>query len=177
MGGPSRKSGGPEVLKSRATTLWVNPCIPPYGPVQPVSLPTGLPDLRTPTLANASCSIRSPLGERLMCGIAGSLGPKAADSVLIVALERLKYRGYDSAGMAVLSDGEIHLRKAAGKLKHLADKLEAQPLEGHCGIAHTRWATHGAPTESNSHPHVSSDGRIAVVHNGIIENHEALRRE
>ncbi len=112
-----------------------------------------------------------------MCGIAGYLGPKQADSVLIVALERLKYRGYDSAGMAVLGDGEIHLRKAAGKLKQLADKLEAQPLVGHCGIAHTRWATHGAPTEVNCHPHLSGDGRIAVVHNGIIENHDALRRE
>ena len=112
-----------------------------------------------------------------MCGIAGYLGPKQADSVLIVALERLKYRGYDSAGMAVLGDGEIHLRKAAGKLKQLADKLEAQPLVGHCGIAHTRWATHGAPTEVNCHPHLSGDTRIAVVHNGIIENHDALRRE
>ena len=111
-----------------------------------------------------------------MCGIAGYLGPKTADSVLIVALERLKYRGYDSAGMVVLSDGEVHLRKAAGKLKHLADKLEAQPLSGHCGIAHTRWATHGAPTETNCHPHLSTDGRVAVVHNGIIENHESLRR-
>ena len=112
-----------------------------------------------------------------MCGIAGYLGPKQADSVLIVALERLKYRGYDSAGMAVMAGGEIHLRKAAGKLKQLADKLEAQPLTGHCGIAHTRWATHGPPTELNCHPHVSTDGRIAVVHNGIIENHERLRRE
>ena len=112
-----------------------------------------------------------------MCGIAGYLGPKAADSVLIVALERLKYRGYDSAGVAVLHDGEIHLRRAAGKLKGLADKLEAQPLVGHCGIAHTRWATHGAPTETNCHPHLSTDGSIAVVHNGIIENHEHLRRE
>ena len=111
-----------------------------------------------------------------MCGIAGYLGPKSADSVLIVALERLKYRGYDSAGMAVMSDGEIHLRRAAGKLKELSDKLEMQPLHGHCGIAHTRWATHGAPTEMNSHPHLGMDGRIAVVHNGIIENHEALRR-
>ena len=111
-----------------------------------------------------------------MCGIAGYLGPKSADSVLIVALERLKYRGYDSAGMAVMSDGEIHLRRAAGKLKALSDKLEIQPLHGHCGIAHTRWATHGAPTEMNSHPHLGMDSRIAVVHNGIIENHEALRR-
>jgi glucosamine--fructose-6-phosphate aminotransferase (isomerizing) len=112
-----------------------------------------------------------------MCGIAGYLGPKQADSVLIVALERLKYRGYDSAGMAVMDGGEIHLRKAAGKLKQLADKLEALPLIGNCGIAHTRWATHGPPTELNCHPHTCTDGRIAVVHNGIIENHERLRRE
>ncbi len=112
-----------------------------------------------------------------MCGIAGYLGPKAADAVLIVALERLKYRGYDSAGMAVQHDGEIHLRRAAGKLKGLSDKIENQPLNGHCGIAHTRWATHGAPTEINCHPHLANDTSIAVVHNGIIENHEALRRE
>jgi glucosamine--fructose-6-phosphate aminotransferase (isomerizing) len=116
-----------------------------------------------------------------MCGIAGYLGPKPADSVLIVALERLKYRGYDSAGMAIINDGEIHLRRAAGKLKQLGDRLEAQPVSGSCGIAHTRWATHGAPTEVNCHPHLASggphDGRIAVVHNGIIENHELLRRE
>jgi glucosamine--fructose-6-phosphate aminotransferase (isomerizing) len=112
-----------------------------------------------------------------MCGIAGYIGPKGADSVLVVALERLKYRGYDSAGLAVLNDGEIHLRRAAGKLKNLAELISAQPLEGHCGIAHTRWATHGAPTEANCHPHVDQGGTVAVVHNGIIENHEHLRRE
>ncbi|MBA3708948.1 MAG: glutamine--fructose-6-phosphate transaminase (isomerizing) [Planctomycetes bacterium] len=112
-----------------------------------------------------------------MCGIAGYIGHKIADQVLIVALERLKYRGYDSAGMAVVRDGEIHLRKAAGKLKNLSERIEAQPVVGRCGIAHTRWATHGAPTETNCHPHLSTDGRIAVVHNGIIENHEVLRRE
>jgi glucosamine--fructose-6-phosphate aminotransferase (isomerizing) len=112
-----------------------------------------------------------------MCGIAGYLGPKPADSVLIVALERLKYRGYDSAGLAVLDGGAIHLRRAAGKLKHLAERLEAEPVSGHCGIAHTRWATHGPPSEVNCHPHLSADGRVAVVHNGIIENHEELRAE
>ncbi len=112
-----------------------------------------------------------------MCGIAGYIGHKVADQVLIVALERLKYRGYDSAGMAILNGGDIHLRKAAGKLKALSDKIEAYPVEGHCGIAHTRWATHGAPTEINCHPHTSTDGKVAVVHNGIIENHETLRRE
>nr|MBA2482770.1 class II glutamine amidotransferase [Planctomycetota bacterium] len=112
-----------------------------------------------------------------MCGIAGYIGHKIADQVLIVALERLKYRGYDSAGMAILRDGDIHLRKAAGKLKNLAERMEAQPIVGRCGIAHTRWATHGAPTETNCHPHQSTDSRVAVVHNGIIENHEGLRRE
>jgi glutamine---fructose-6-phosphate transaminase (isomerizing) len=112
-----------------------------------------------------------------MCGIAGYIGPKNADQVLIVALERLKYRGYDSAGLAICADGKIQLRRAAGKLKELNAKLEGQPISGHCGIAHTRWATHGPPVESNSHPHLSADGRIAVVHNGIIENHVQLRRE
>jgi glucosamine--fructose-6-phosphate aminotransferase (isomerizing) len=112
-----------------------------------------------------------------MCGIAGYTGPKEADSVLTVALERLKYRGYDSAGIAVVADGEVGIRRAPGKLKNLSDLLGAKPLLGHTGIAHTRWATHGAPTEANAHPHTSTDGRIAVVHNGIIENHEHLRRE
>jgi len=112
-----------------------------------------------------------------MCGIAGYIGPKEADAVLIAALERLKYRGYDSAGIAVLGQDGIQLRRAAGKLKHLADLLATQPLNGHCGIAHTRWATHGAPTQANSHPQLSADGHIAVVHNGIIENHAALRAE
>jgi glutamine---fructose-6-phosphate transaminase (isomerizing) len=112
-----------------------------------------------------------------MCGIAGYIGPKSADQVLIVALERLKYRGYDSAGLAISEGGRIHLQRAAGKLKELDSKLQTQPILGHCGIAHTRWATHGPPVECNSHPHLSADGRIAVVHNGIIENHVALRRE
>ena len=112
-----------------------------------------------------------------MCGIAGYTGPKEADSVLTVALERLKYRGYDSSGLAVLADGDVGIRRAPGKLKNLSDLLAAKPLRGHTGIAHTRWATHGAPTEANAHPHTSTEGKIAVVHNGIIENHEHLRRE
>ncbi len=115
-----------------------------------------------------------------MCGIAGYIGPKAADQVLIVALERLKYRGYDSAGVCIQDGGELYLKRAAGRLTALAEKLEQQPLPGGCGIAHTRWATHGAPTEGNSHPHAAPSPeapRIAVVHNGIIENHEALRHE
>ena len=112
-----------------------------------------------------------------MCGIAGYTGPKEADSVLTVALERLKYRGYDSAGLAVLAEGDVGIRRAPGKLKNLSDLLAAKPLRGHTGIGHTRWATHGAPTECNAHPHTSNDGNVAVVHNGIIENHEHLRRE
>ncbi len=112
-----------------------------------------------------------------MCGIAGYLGPNNADQILLVALERLKYRGYDSAGMALLDQGTIVVRKAAGTLEHLAQRLVTEPAAGQAGIAHTRWATHGAPTEINSHPHESGDGRVAVVHNGIIENHDALRKE
>ena len=112
-----------------------------------------------------------------MCGIAGYLGPKNADQILLVALERLKYRGYDSAGIALLNGGGIVLRRAAGTLEHLTQRLLSEPMAGCVGIAHTRWATHGAPTEANSHPHLSADLRIAVVHNGIIENHDALRKE
>lgn len=114
-----------------------------------------------------------------MCGISGYIGPKNADQVLLVALERLKYRGYDSAGLTVINEGEIHLRRAPGKIKALADLLEVQPVDGHCGIAHTRWATHGAPTEANCHPHIGGADApiVAVVHNGIIENHDQLRRE
>ena len=112
-----------------------------------------------------------------MCGIAGYIGSHRAEDVLLVALERLKYRGYDSAGVAILYAGSIELRRAAGTLEHLAHRLIAEPTAGSVGIAHTRWATHGAPTELNSHPHRSGDGRIALVHNGIIENHAALHKE
>ena len=116
-----------------------------------------------------------------MCGIAGYIGPKAADQVLLLAPHRLKYRGYDSAGIAIQEGGELHLRRAAGKLNFLADKLTMLPLPGHCGIAHTRWATHGAPTETNCHPHTGGGiagelPMVAVVHNGIIENYGPLRR-
>ena len=112
-----------------------------------------------------------------MCGIAGYIGNLDASSVLLVALERLKYRGYDSAGIVTQDNGELHLRKSAGRLKELQDLYEEQDGNGHCGIAHTRWATHGSPTSENAHPHCDSEERIAVVHNGIIENHEQLRRE
>ena len=112
-----------------------------------------------------------------MCGIAGYVGPKSAESILVVALERLKYRGYDSAGIVIADDGDLLVRKAAGRLKELERGLGETPIQGHCGIAHTRWATHGAPTAANAHPHGDSEGIVSVVHNGIIENHEALRRE
>ena len=112
-----------------------------------------------------------------MCGIAGYIGHLDASSVLLVALERLKYRGYDSAGIVTQDNGELHLRKSAGRLNELQELYEEQGGSGHCGIAHTRWATHGPPTSINAHPHYNADENIAVVHNGIIENHERLRRE
>ena len=112
-----------------------------------------------------------------MCGIAGYIGPMQAESVLLVALERLKYRGYDSAGMAISDTAEIAIRKSEGRLRNLEQQLSLQPVLGQCGIAHTRWATHGPPTSVNAHPHTSQRSDIAVVHNGIIENHDQLRQE
>lgn len=110
-----------------------------------------------------------------MCGIVGVVGCKCATPVIFDALRRLEYRGYDSAGIATLVDGRIERRRAAGKLDNLAALLEREPLAGVTGIGHTRWATHGAPTENNAHPHGTE--RVSVVHNGIIENFEELRRE
>jgi glucosamine--fructose-6-phosphate aminotransferase (isomerizing) len=108
-----------------------------------------------------------------MCGIVGILGIGAVADQLIDALKRLEYRGYDSAGVATLEGGNIERRRAEGKLKNLEARLRASPLEGHVGIGHTRWATHGKPTENNAHPHATA--RVAVVHNGIIENFRELR--
>ncbi len=113
-----------------------------------------------------------------MCGIVGYVGPRAALEVVVEGLRRLEYRGYDSAGVAVVADGELHLAKKAGKIANL-DKLlakESLPDSG-LGLGHTRWATHGGPTDVNAHPHLSADGRIALVHNGIIENFGELRAE
>ena len=110
-----------------------------------------------------------------MCGIVGVIGARPASGVLLEALRRLEYRGYDSAGIATLVDGRIERRRAPGKLVHLAESLAAHDLPGNTGIGHTRWATHGAANETNAHPHATA--RVGVVHNGIIENHRELRAE
>ncbi len=110
-----------------------------------------------------------------MCGIVGVLGTGPVAASIVDALKRLEYRGYDSAGVATLENGKLARRRAEGKLKNLEAKLAAEPLSGTIGIGHTRWATHGKPTEANAHPHASR--RLAVVHNGIIENFKALREE
>jgi len=110
-----------------------------------------------------------------MCGIVGVLGNHEAAPMLLDALKRLEYRGYDSAGVATVNAGGLDRRRAVGKLVNLSDLLVPQPLPGKAGIGHTRWATHGAPTETNAHPHRA--GPVAVVHNGIIENFRELRAE
>jgi glucosamine--fructose-6-phosphate aminotransferase (isomerizing) len=109
-----------------------------------------------------------------MCGIVGYVGPDQALPILLEGLRRLEYRGYDSAGVAVL-DGGVHVVKRAGKLSALAEVLDERPPSGTTGMGHTRWATHGAPTDQNAHPHVDCTGRVAVIHNGIIENFQTLK--
>jgi glucosamine--fructose-6-phosphate aminotransferase (isomerizing) len=110
-----------------------------------------------------------------MCGIVGIVGDKDVATRLFEGLKRLEYRGYDSAGICTIVDGEFSRRRAEGKLENLERRLESDPLGGIVGIAHTRWATHGAPTEGNAHPHIV--GPVALVHNGIIENFKPLREE
>jgi glutamine---fructose-6-phosphate transaminase (isomerizing) len=108
-----------------------------------------------------------------MCGIVGYIGERSAEPILVEGLARLEYRGYDSAGVATLHNNQLHVRRAVGKLSSLRDKLQGEPCPGNIGIGHTRWATHGKPTEVNAHPHTAE--HITVVHNGIIENHQSLR--
>ena len=112
-----------------------------------------------------------------MCGIVGYVGPRAAQDVLVDGLRRLEYRGYDSSGVAIAHNGSVRISKAEGKLDRLASILEHEPIEGSVGIGHTRWATHGVPSDRNAHPHCDASGEFIVVHNGIIENFQALREE
>ncbi len=112
-----------------------------------------------------------------MCGIVGYIGAKPLLPVLIEGLRRLEYRGYDSAGVAVVRDGAVHVRRSPGKLSQLEDVLLRDPLDGDFGIGHTRWATHGRPSEENAHPHRDCTGRIVVVHNGIVENYLDLKQQ
>src|ERR1700691_2588228 len=111
-----------------------------------------------------------------MCGIVGYIGPRKAVPIILDGLKRLEYRGYDSAGVAVLEDNDcLSVRRAQGKLRNLEDALRLSPIDGSYGIGHTRWATHGRPTEENAHPHRDCTGQIVVVHNGIIENYLELK--
>ncbi len=112
-----------------------------------------------------------------MCGIVGYTGPHEASPVLLAGLRRLEYRGYDSAGVAIVSESRLNVRKKAGRVRILEESLAAEPANGSCGMGHTRWATHGPPSDRNAHPHVGGDGEVAVVHNGVIENHAILKAE
>ena len=111
-----------------------------------------------------------------MCGIVGYIGTKKAVPVLIDGLKKLEYRGYDSAGIATYEENKITVTKDKGRVKNLEDLLENKNLESTIGIAHTRWATHGKPSKVNSHPHLDNSGKIAVVHNGIIENYAEIQK-
>lgn len=112
-----------------------------------------------------------------MCGIVGYTGKKDAVKIVVDGLEKLEYRGYDSAGVAVIGNGSIEVQKYEGRLAVLKEHLKHQPMSGHTAIGHTRWASHGAPSDKNAHPHSSPDGMISIVHNGIIENYVQLRKE
>ena len=112
-----------------------------------------------------------------MCGIVGYIGPENATDILREGLRRLEYRGYDSAGIAVISDGELNIRRSVGKIINLDEAIHDAPLKGNTGVGHTRWATHGKPSEENAHPHRDCSGKLVVVHNGIIENYRALKQE
>ena len=111
-----------------------------------------------------------------MCGIVGYIGPQGATGIILDGLKRLEYRGYDSAGVAVIADGVLQVRRSAGKIRNLEGILRDRPIDGPVGIGHTRWATHGRPSEENAHPHTDCTGSIVVVHNGILENYLPIKR-
>ena len=112
-----------------------------------------------------------------MCGIVGYIGGAQAVPILLDGLRRLEYRGYDSAGVAILNDGHLEMRKTTGRINELAGLIQRDPPQGNTGISHTRWATHGGVTNENAHPHHDQSGRLALVHNGVIENYLSLREE
>jgi glucosamine--fructose-6-phosphate aminotransferase (isomerizing) len=112
-----------------------------------------------------------------MCGIVGYIGQADAAPILLDGLRRLEYRGYDSAGVAIIEDGAVHVRKSVGRIANLASLLQSEPLRGTSGICHTRWATHGGVTNENAHPHFDQGHNLALVHNGVIENYQTLRDE
>ena len=112
-----------------------------------------------------------------MCGIAGYVGPRAAVGIVFDQLKRLEYRGYDSAGIAYLEGEHINVMKRAGKLSQLGKLVDERPTESHLAIAHSRWATHGGPTDENAHPHFDAYEQVAIIHNGIIENYLDLKEE
>src|SRR5579875_1863921 len=112
-----------------------------------------------------------------MCGIVGYIGPRNVKDVVVGGLAKLEYRGYDSAGIAAIDHGNIKVVKSVGRLANLEAKLADSPVDGQAAIGHTRWATHGKPSDENAHPHQDCSGRFAIVHNGIVENYLALREE
>lgn len=112
----------------------------------------------------------------IMCGIVGYVGKQKASAILVEGLKRLEYRGYDSAGVALLEGDGIELLKKTGRVQNVAELIYERDLDSRIGISHTRWATHGEVTEANAHPHLSWNGKLAIVHNGVIENYETLRR-
>ncbi len=136
---------------------------------------------RAPPRSSDAHQLRADPPPRIerMCGIVGYVGPRDSQAILLAGLARLEYRGYDSAGVAVIDgDGGLGMRKRAGKLKVLRDDLVDHPLaDGTTGIGHTRWATHGGPTDTNAHPHLADDDKLAVIHNGIIENFSEIKAE
>src|SRR5688572_25240810 len=112
-----------------------------------------------------------------MCGIIGYIGKTNCVPILLDGLRRLEYRGYDSAGVAVLDMGKIEVRKRIGRIANLAELIKQSPPDGEIGISHTRWATHGGVTDENAHPHFDQSGRLALCHNGVIENYSTLREQ